>query len=222
MRPAQTDDGSTYYEYVLLYVDDILCISLRPEDIIRNEIGKYFHMKEESIGKPNIYLGNKVSKVTLENDVHAWAYSSARYIKSAVQNVKDYLKLKKLSLPTKANSPMTSGYRPELDTSNELNPSEAAYYQSLIGILRWIVELGRPDICVKVSMLTSHMAFPRRGHLDQLYRIFAYLDKHHNSEIVFDPTPPEIPDNLFEKHDWLHTVHGNCHEEIPYDAPTRK
>ena len=108
MSSVQTDDGSTYYEYVLLYVDDILCISLRPEDIIRNEIGKYFHMKEESIGKPNIYLGNKVSKVTLENDVHAWAYSSTRYIKSAVQNVKDYLKLKKLSLPTKTNAPMYS------------------------------------------------------------------------------------------------------------------
>ena len=69
-------------------------------------------------------------------------------------------------------------------------------------------------------MLASHMAFPRRGRLDQLYRIFAYLDKHHNSEIVFDRTPPEIPDNLFEKHDWLHTVYRNCHEEMPYDAPT--
>ncbi len=69
-------------------------------------------------------------------------------------------------------------------------------------------------------MLASHMALPRRGDLDQLYHIFAYLNKHHNSEIVFDPTPPEIPDNLFGKHDWLHTVYGNCHEELPNHAHT--
>ena len=94
MRTAQADDGSTYYEYVLLYVDDILCISLNLEGIIRNEIGKYFQLKEESIGKPNIYLGNKVSKVTLENGVQAWVFSSARYIKSAVKNVKDHPKSK--------------------------------------------------------------------------------------------------------------------------------
>ena len=63
---------------------------------------------------------------------------------------------------------MATGYRPELGTSNELNPSEAAYYQSLIGILRWIVELGRPDICVEASKVTSYMLMPRRGHLDQV------------------------------------------------------
>ena len=28
MRPAQAADGSIYYEFVLLYADDILCISL--------------------------------------------------------------------------------------------------------------------------------------------------------------------------------------------------
>ena len=219
MRAAQAADGSIYYEFVLLYVDDILCISLNPEKIIRDEIGKYFQLKEESIGKPNIYLGNKVSKVTLENGVHAWAFSSARYIKSAVKNVKDHLKSKNLSLPTKADTPMSYGYRPEQDTSDELNASDAAYYQSLIGILRWIVELGRPDICVEVSMLASHMALPRQGHLNQLYRIFGYLNNHHNSEIVFDPSPPDIPYNLFEEHDWNDTVYDNCSEELPIDAP---
>jgi len=50
MHPAQKDDGSIYWEYVLLYVDDVLCISERPEDIIRKEIGKYFLIRDESIG----------------------------------------------------------------------------------------------------------------------------------------------------------------------------
>ena len=41
-----------------------------------------------------------------------------------------------------ADTPLTTTYRPELDVSRELNVADAAYYQSLIGILRWIVELG--------------------------------------------------------------------------------
>ena len=31
---------------------------------------------------------------------------------------------------------MSSGYRPELDGTDELNPDETQYYQELIGILR--------------------------------------------------------------------------------------
>ena len=41
-------------------------------------------------------------------------------------------------------------YRQDNDISEELGPQEASYYQSLIWILRWIVELGRVDICVEV------------------------------------------------------------------------
>ena len=47
----------------------------------------------------------------------------------------------------------------------------APYYQSLIGILRWIVELGQVDICVEVSMLSAHLALPHQGHLDEVLRI---------------------------------------------------
>jgi len=52
---------------------------------------------------------------------------------------------------------------PELDQSRELNPKEAAYYQSLIGILRWSLELGRIAITVDVSMMSSHVALPHES-----------------------------------------------------------
>ena len=71
MREALKDDGSTYWEYVLLYVDDCLCISMNAEKVIKTEIGRYFIIKPNSVGSPDIYLGNKVTKVTLENDVEA-------------------------------------------------------------------------------------------------------------------------------------------------------
>jgi hypothetical protein len=62
----------------------------------------------------------------------------------------------------------------------------------LIGLLRWIVELGRVDVDGEVSMMSSHLALPCVGHLKEIYHIFAYLSAHSNTEMVFDPTPPII------------------------------
>ena len=157
MREAQKDDGSFYWEYVLLYVDDVLCISHQAERIIREQIGKYFVVKKGSVGPPSIYLGNKVSKVTLESGVDAWSLSSSQYVQAAIQNVEDYLKTKGECLPTRAKSPFSTGYRPEIDVSPELDASDAAYYQSLIGILRWAIELGRIDIFTEVSCLSQYL-----------------------------------------------------------------
>ena len=77
MRPAIKADGTEYYEYVLLYVDDALCISENAEHILRHEIGKYFKLKEESIGPPKLHHGGHMRKVILENSVNAWAFSSS-------------------------------------------------------------------------------------------------------------------------------------------------
>ena len=190
MRPAIKSNGNTYYEYVLLYVDDTLVVSENAESILCNELGRYFHLKEESIGPPTVYLGSRVCKVHLENGVWAWRFSSSQYVQSAVKNVEEYVGKSEnshLKIPTKAETPLMTTYRPELDVSPELTPRDSAYYQSLTGILRWIVELGRIDICLEVSMMSSHLAMPRRGHLDQVLHIFAYLHKYHNTELVYDP-----------------------------------
>ena len=93
-------------------------------------------------------------------------------------------------------------YRPELDVSRELNVTDAAYYQSLIGILRWIVELGRVDVCLEVPIMSSQFALPREGHLEQVLHIFAYLKKYHNTELVYDLSDPVVDENDFERRDW--------------------
>ena len=65
----------------------------------------------------------------------------------------------------KAPAPITNGYRPEIDISGDLPEDEAAYYHLLIGVLRWIMELGRVDMNTEVSMLSSLLASPGQGHL---------------------------------------------------------
>ena len=54
------------------------------EKVLRAELGKFSVLKDKSIGLPMIYLGNKVSKVTLDNGVEAWAFSSSQYIQNTV------------------------------------------------------------------------------------------------------------------------------------------
>ncbi len=77
-----------------------------------------------------------------------------------------------------------------------------------IGVLQWIVELGRIDIDCEVSMMSSHMALPREEHLKELYHIFAYLKAHENAEMVFDPTPIMPDKSLFEREDWSYSPYG--------------
>ena len=201
MRPAIKSDGNTYYEYILLYVDDTLMVSENAEGILRNELRRYFHLKEESIGPPTVYLGGRVRKVQLENGVWAWSFSLSQYVQSAVKNAEEYVgksENSQLKILSKAETPLTTSYRPELDVSPELTPRDSTYYQSLIGILRWIVELGRIDICLEVSMMSSHLAMPRKGHLDQVLHIFAYLRKYHNTELVNDPSDPVVEQDVLE------------------------
>ena len=158
----------------------------------------------------------------LDNGVSAWAFSSSQYVQAAVKNVETYLeKQERWKLPRHAETPMVSTYRPELDVSPELNPVDAAYYMSLIGILRWMVELGRVDICLEVSMMSSHLAMPREGHLEQVFHIFAHLRKHHNTELVYDPSECEIDKSKFERKDWTTSEFGHIQgqEVLPPNMP---
>ena len=84
----------------MLYVDDARVISMNAEDILRNEIGKYWTMKKDSIGPPKVYLGNKISNVLLENGAMAWEFSSSHYVQSAVSNVEEYLQKTGEKLPS--------------------------------------------------------------------------------------------------------------------------
>ena len=219
LRPATKLDGTSYYQYVLLYTDDILAIMEEPERFLRDELGKLFTLKEKSIGPPTQYLGNKMSEVTLDNGIKCWSASSSQYVQNAVKNVDDYRYKHGLAPLQKSKAPWPTNYRPETDVTPELEPQQASYYQSLIGILRWIVELGRVDINMEVSAMASMMALPREGHLKVLFQMFGFLKLRHNAVMVFDPTEPDIDATQFTREDWSGTPYGICNEDIPPNAP---
>ena len=55
------------------------------------QIDKYFPMKARSIGDPDIYLGSKLQKMTMDKGVTAWALSPSKYVQEAVRNVEAHL-----------------------------------------------------------------------------------------------------------------------------------
>jgi hypothetical protein len=116
------------------------------------------------------------------------------------------------------STPMTTGYRPELDYSPFLNDPAATYYMELIGILRWAVELGRIDIMVAVSLLSSYTMQPRAGHLDQVFHVFGYLKRNKRATIIFDEKRVNWNEAAFLEHDWTDFYH-NATEQLPPNAP---
>jgi hypothetical protein len=142
-------------------------------------------------------------------------------VKAAIDNVEDYLakNFNGRKLPKKcAKSPFASNYRPELDLSPELDDKLCNYYQSQIGVLRWMVELGRVDIITEVSELASQLALPREGHLDAVFRIYSYLKYKRNSLMVYNPMYPTIKKDNFPKRNW-NNFYGRVKEILPPAMP---
>jgi hypothetical protein len=220
MRPATKDCGFQYYEYIFVYVDDILVISSAPSPIMKT-IQKAYRLKEEP-SPPKTYLGATIKSWSLPRDAKPiWSMNCAQYLKEAIRNVEQELSKSGLCLRGKPNTPMQTGYRPELDVSPVLGPEQANYFQSLIGILRWAVELGRVDMYVDVALLSSHHVEPRTGHLQQVFHIFIYLKSHLNSHLVFDPNYIAWENASFEQYDW-HEFYSDAKEAIPPNAPTAR
>ena len=165
-----------------------------------------------------MYLGAGIVQVKNAKGTKCWAMTSEKYVQSAVENVEAALEKKGLQLPTKVSTPFVTNYHPSEDTSQELDADGTRLFQEMIGVLRWAIELGRVDILLEVSLLSTQMASPRLGHLQQLYHIFGYLKKSPRKRLFYDPDHPVISESRFIKHDW-EEFYRDAVEEIPLDIP---
>ena len=217
IRPAVKPDGFKYYEYVLCYVDDVLCVSDRP-DITMDGIQRTFKFKGDKVTEPDIYLGAGITKMRNESNCTCWAMSPDRYCAAAVENVSEFLGKKGLRLPSKCYTPLQNGYQPELDVTPELKADGIQYYQELVGVLRWAVEIGRVDILLEVAIMSSHLALPRQGHLEQVIHIFGYLKRHPKLRLMFDSDHPKVNNSRFKSYDWF-DFYRDAQEAIPLNMP---
>ena len=98
IRPATKPDGFEYYEMVLVYVDDILCISHDPKLTMKG-IQATFKLKDDRIEKSESYLGAQLMTKIIDG-VECWAMTSEQYIKAAIARVEAKLAESGQRLPT--------------------------------------------------------------------------------------------------------------------------
>ena len=135
-----------------MYTDDLLAMSHKPEQILQ-PLRRVYKFKE--FGKPTRYLGAEVGTYTAHG-MNCWYLLAEEYLGHVIKSVEE-----QHVLPTAyTQCPYPPAYDPEINTTRELNDDEANYYQSFIGTLRWTIELGRLDIAVHVSKLSSHTVCP--------------------------------------------------------------
>jgi hypothetical protein len=63
---TRPDDNFRYYDYVLCYVDDIICVHHNPMTVL-NLINGHMPLKPSLVGDPDIYLDTKLKMTQLDN-----------------------------------------------------------------------------------------------------------------------------------------------------------
>ena len=105
-----------------------------------------------------------------------------------------------------------------MDVSPVLSPDEASYFQTIIGVMIWMIDLGRIYIAVEVSQLSSFLAMPRQGNIVNALHIMSYLKIKQNSRFVLDPSYPGIDMSESKSNDNWATFYEDVQEAKPLNA----
>jgi hypothetical protein len=219
-KPCKADndvwikDCGTHYEYVCVYVDDIMHMSKNPQALF-DALKDTYKYNLAGVGEPSYHLGGNFFRDA--DGTLAWGAQS--YVKKMLLT---YEKLFGQN-PKEFSAPMEEGDHPELDLTPELDANGIKLYQSLIGALQWAVTLGRFDIFIGVATMSSFRIAPRQGHLDRLKRMYGYLKRQPDGAIRFRTGIPDHESRDTPKeYDWINSVYGPNQEELPLDMPTPK
>lgn len=147
-----------------------------------------------------------------------WAIGANRYIKVATDKIENELADIGQRVAKNPVTLFSLGYRPELDVTPELPAKEINKFQEILGILRWIVELGQVDVLFKVTTLSRFLVNPHEGHLDQGYCILAYQKDKQKGWMIMDPTYVKIDYSRFEQRYWT-GFYPDAIEPVDEDDP---
>ena len=116
------------YEYIAVYVDDVLVFSKRRADVVMEKLQEIYKMK--GVGRPELYLGGNMAYFPGS----AVMYTSAeKYLTVLLKRLEENLgiRLKNYS------SPMEAEYHPELEASPALGEHDHSIYRMLVGLAQW-------------------------------------------------------------------------------------
>jgi len=229
MKEDIKSDGTRYYSYILIYTDDILILSETPKRYM-DQLKRSYFVKPDSIKTPDIYLGGEIKMTKSRTGSPCYSISCNKYCQEAVKTVFNRMREVNLKLNIGKASPENPfsnlKYKPELDMTPNCNSVHHQFYQQIIGILRWMIELGRIDIMVEVSLLSRYLAAPRYGHLAQALHVCSYIKSNDGLDICFDPTKITIIENNVLPHETaeiksksLRELYPDARDNIPPNMP---
>jgi hypothetical protein len=207
MRKCQDE---SCYEYVAVYVDDLLIAMKDPKafcDILKDK--HKFKLKGD--GPIDYHLGLNYYK---DKD-GTLCQKPIQYIEKMMATYQTLFK----ETPKKASSPLEKNDHPEVDESELVGQEDAKIYLTMIGQLQWLVTLGRFDIFSAVITMSKFRLAPKTGHMDRIKRIFGYVLGTKDAGIrvrTEEPDYSSFPDQVF---DWSYSVYGDVEEGIPHDIP---
>jgi hypothetical protein len=199
-----------HYEYVVVYVDDLGIASKDPA-AITTELHERYGFQLKGTGPTSFHLGTDYFR----DKSGTMCMEPKKYIEKMINSYERMFGSK----PKQYSSPLEHGDHPEIDTSKELEIEDIKRFQSMIGALQWVIQIGRFDVATAVMTLSSFRANPRQGHLDRLKRIYGYLYKMRNATIRVRTDVPDysaLPDKVY---DWEQSVYAGAEEEVPNDCP---
>jgi len=152
-------DKGDHYEYIAVYADDLMIASRIPEVIVKANIDEH-NFKLKGTGPTEFHHGCDF----YHDKQGALCYAPKKCIDKILDNCRRIY----CTWPKAAHSPLINGDHPELDTSDLLNEDDQKVYQSLIGALQWVIQIGRFDITTSVMTLCRFRAnawtrLPRPG-----------------------------------------------------------
>ena len=207
-------DAGGFYEYVCVYVDDLLVAMKNPQafmDLLQSAPHNY---KLKGVGDPRYHLGGDFFR----DPDGCLCYSAQTYVKRLIVNYTQMFG----EPPKSYMSPLAKGDHPELDLTELSGLADVVKFQSLIGALQWTILLGRSDIANAVMTLGRYRSAPTVGHLERAKRIVGYLKKFPHATIRFCtgiPNHESVYGENAESHDWMYSVYGNPKEDLPPNAP---
>ena len=164
LRPSVNPEGFEYYEYILCYVHDVLCIYHNPRNSTKKIQGN-FKLKDDKIEPPDVYLVETTDKMILESGKYCWTMLIEKYVKAVVTNFEEDIARSGKRLPLKCVTPLSRNFALWLEDYPELMADGMRQNQELIRQIRWAVDIGRLDILLETLMLLIYLAMPRVGHI---------------------------------------------------------
>ena len=200
---------ATKYEYVAIYVDDLLnacdCaldfihtfkrkqyLKIKGESPLKYHLGCDYHMDPDGtlVAQPKKYI----TKI-LDSFQQMFPGESIPQVKSLLDK----------------------NDHPELYNSELASDDQIPKIMCMVGQLQWAVTLGRYDILAHVMSISRFRLAPNVGHIERMKRIYGYLSRTMHYALTFrteEPNYMHLPDL---EYDWTR-IYGNVLEEIPKDA----